>query len=69
MDGKVKKSLNEKCLNFARFADYFVICGLDAQTGLEVDLHAGELQSAYSLNSGKFFSHNGFPLLWFSQSI
>lgn len=42
MDGKVKKSLNEKCLNYARFADYFVICGLDCQTGLEVDMQAGE---------------------------
>jgi hypothetical protein len=41
MDGKIKKSLNEKCQNFARFADYFVICGLDIEQGLEVDLHAG----------------------------
>lgn len=45
MDGKVKKSLNEKCQNLARFADYFVICGLDIENGLEVDLHAGEFLS------------------------
>lgn len=28
---------------FSRFADYFVICGLDLDTGLEPDRFAGEL--------------------------
>lgn len=29
---------------FSRFSDYFVICGLDLDTGLEPDRFAGELQ-------------------------
>lgn len=29
---------------FTRFADYFVICGLDLDSGLEPDLFAGKIQ-------------------------
>lgn len=48
MDAKVKKnstalkSLSEKC-QLSRFCDYFVICGLDIENGLEVEIHAGSL--------------------------
>jgi hypothetical protein len=48
MDAKVKKnpsalkSLSEKC-QLSRFCDYFVICGLDIENGLEAELLAGEL--------------------------
>lgn len=38
----VLKSLNDKC-QLSRFSDYFVICGLDFENGLEADLYAGEL--------------------------
>lgn len=48
MDAKVKKSsssalksLSDKC-QLSRFSDYFVICGLDLENGLEADLYAGE---------------------------
>ena len=49
MDAKVKKnstalkSLSEKC-QLSRFCDYFVICGLDIENGLEVEkIHTGSL--------------------------
>lgn len=49
MDAKPRKSsssalkmLSDKC-QLARFSDYFVICGLDLENGLEADLYAGEL--------------------------
>lgn len=36
------KGLNESVQQqFTRFADYFVICGLDLDSGLEPDLFAG----------------------------
>lgn len=38
----VLKSLSDKC-QLSRFSDYFVICGLDFENGLEADLYAGEL--------------------------
>lgn len=47
MDAKVKKSsssalkLSDKC-QLSRFSDYFVICGLDLENGLEADLYTGE---------------------------
>lgn len=37
----VVKSLNEKC-QLVRFADYFAICGLDYEAGLEVDRYSGK---------------------------
>lgn len=48
MDAKVKKSssalktLSEKC-QLTRFTDYFVICGLDIENGLEADLYTGAI--------------------------
>lgn len=36
------KSLSDKC-QLARFSDYFVICGLDIENGLEADLYSGEI--------------------------
>lgn len=41
----VLKSLNDKC-QLSRFSDYFVICGLDFENGLEADLYAGEISFA-----------------------
>jgi hypothetical protein len=48
MDARVKKtsssmlkSLSEKC-QLSRFSDYFVVCGLDLENGLEADLYTGE---------------------------
>lgn len=35
------KSLNDKC-QLVRFADYFAICGLDYEAGLEVDRYSGK---------------------------
>lgn len=40
-DGKIKSTA------FNRFADYFVICGLDPDTGLEPDRFAGMYTSFY----------------------
>lgn len=34
------KTLSEKC-QLSRFSDYFVICGLDLENGLEADLYSG----------------------------
>lgn len=49
MDAKYKKSssvlkssLSEKHYNLARFADYFAICGLDLENGLEAECYTGE---------------------------
>lgn len=47
MDAKFKKSssalksLSEKHYQLTRFADYFVICGLDVDLGLEAELYTG----------------------------
>lgn len=48
MDARVKKTsssilktLTDKC-QLSRFSDYFVICGLDLENGLEADLYTGE---------------------------
>lgn len=35
----------------SRFADYFVICGLDLDTGLEPDRFAGKINCYTQLNS------------------
>lgn len=46
MDAKYKKTssvlkpLSEKHFNLARFADYFVICGLDLENGLEAECYS-----------------------------
>lgn len=37
----LKSSLSEKHYNLARFADYFVICGLDLENGLEAECYTG----------------------------
>lgn len=49
MDAKYKKSssalrssLGEKNFNLARFSDYFVICGLDLENGLEAECYTGK---------------------------
>lgn len=49
MDAKYKKSssafkssLSEKHYNLARFADYFAICGLDFENGLEAECYTGK---------------------------
>lgn len=59
MDAKVKKSsssalktLSEKC-QLSRFSDYFVICGLDLENGLEADLYTGALHDLF-LFTGSF---------------
>lgn len=43
-DHKLTKSFNSRNedLQLSRFADYFVICGLDLDTGLEPDRFAGK---------------------------
>jgi hypothetical protein len=35
------KSLSEKHHHLTRFADYFVICGLDLENGLEAEIFQG----------------------------
>lgn len=54
MDAKVKKSalksLSEKC-QLGRFSDYFVICGLDLENGLEADLYTGNF---FNPSTGSF---------------
>lgn len=49
MDAKSKlksssafKSLSEKHHNLARLVDYFVICGLDLENGLEAECFTGK---------------------------
>lgn len=39
------KSTSDKC-QLTRFSDYFVICGLDLENGLEADLYSGEISFA-----------------------
>lgn len=53
MDAKARKSsssalkmLSDKC-QLSRFSDYFVICGLELESGLEADLYAGELSLSF----------------------
>lgn len=37
--------------NFTRFADYFVICGLDFESGLEPDILAGKIRLFFLINN------------------
>lgn len=40
----IKASNKSTSLQHSRFADYFVICGLDLDTGLETDRFAGKIK-------------------------
>lgn len=48
---------------FSRFADYFVICGLDLDTGLEPDRFAGKphQQNKKSLHDIQKYNSHNFP--------
>lgn len=43
VNGKPKGLNDSLQQQFCRFADYFVICGLDLASGLEMDLFAGKM--------------------------
>jgi len=58
MDAKFKKgssalkSLSEKHHLLPRFADYFAICGLDVDLGLEAELYTGSTKKFFSFIAG-----------------
>lgn len=57
MDAKFKKnssalkSLSEKHHLLPRFADYFAICGLDVDLGLEAELYTGNTEDFFVAGS------------------
>lgn len=63
----VLKSLSDKHHQLARFADYFVICGLDLENGLVEELYTGErtIQISTSHSTLKF-TLDFFVIIFFS---
>lgn len=51
-NGTSKSSNNTEQTSTTRFADYFVICGLDLETGLEPDRFAGKFKFYVLLSFG-----------------
>jgi hypothetical protein len=60
---------SQTCSGANRFADYFVICGLDLSSGLEPDRFAGELRMLVVFDRLKFKDHSYLVTNFMEQSL